>query len=351
MTSKTGADTLIGWTLSSIWGTATEAGAGNKLPVESFSFSNNTTELSANDIGDGNDMISSSTYGTTNPDGSITAKMFYDGPSVESLALLFGDAAVASSGDGYKHTITYDPDRSDLYATIAYEATAADAAELETGLPYTSSVVATPNDYLRHTFSTLGNDVVYEPDETTVNTVSTLANVTLADSNRIVVRPSDGIWINAQAGGALSSSDCEPFTDLTMNYNRGLEIVPEVRCSAGNGIPRSSGEMPFMVDLPISFRSLSKMDYFNAVKAEEEFKAKFTVTGPLIAGTTYYSISFYFPRLKIVVDPASSLDNTAENPYSLTFKALVASANPTGMSSTYPYIEVVNARSTAYLTV
>jgi len=349
MAAKTGADTLIGMKFASTWGTATTCIAGDKLPVESFSPSNNTTEVSANDIGDGNDMTSDSILGATNPTISLTHKMFYDGAGIEALAVLFGTAAVAVDGDGDKHTLTYNPDRASKYLTTAWENTTTDAAEMETGIPSSASIAATPNEYLRNTLEILGNDILIEPDETTVNDNASLASVTNADENRIVVRPDDGLWINSQSGGALSISDCEPFTDLTLNYNRGLEIVQEVQCASGNGLPRSTGEMPFMVDIPISFRSLDKADYLNAVKNGEEFKAQFTVTGPLIGGTTYYSATFYFPRLKIVADPDASKNNTGENPYSLTFKALVASANPTGMASTYPYVEIVNDKTTAYL--
>lgn len=351
MTAKTGADTIIGFTMSSIWGTAVECGAGDKMPVESFAWSNNTSELMANDIGDGNDMVSSVEPGTTNPTLSITEKMFYDGPSIERLALLFGADSASVSGDGDLHQITYDPDRADLYGTVAWENTAADAAEMETGLPTGATITIAPNDYMRQSMEYLGNDIVIEPDETTVNTVATLANCTLADVNRIVVRPDDGLWINAQSGGALSSADCEPITDMTVTFTRALEIVQEVRCEAGNGVPRSTGDMPFVAEIVVNFRSLDKMDYFNAVKAGEEFKAQFTVTGPLIGGSTYRTFKLFFPRLKVVVDPTGDKTNTTENPYSVTFKALVASANPTGMSDTYPYVEVVNDRTAAYLTV
>lgn len=351
MTAKTGANTIIAMRLSSVWGQAVECGSAHRMAVESLEFSNNPTELMANDVGGGTDMIADVTTGATNPTISTTEKLFFDGPSIQKLALLLGDSNVAVDGDGYKHTLKYKSDRSALYATIAWEMTQAEAAELDTGLPTSYSVTVVPNDYMRATVEFLGSDIKYEPSETTVNTVTTLANTTTADNNRIVVRPSDGLWVNDAAGGALSSADCEPFTEMTINFTRELEIVQAVRCTAGNDVPRATGDMPFAADINVSFRSIDKMDYFNAVKDGDEFKASFQVTGPAIGLTDDYVIKFVWPRLKVLLDPEGGLTTTGENPYSVTFRALVASANPTGMDDVYPYVEVINKRASKYLTV
>lgn len=349
MASKTGANTLVGLKLATTWASPVECGAGDKMPVESINMSNNTSELSDNNIGDGNDLTTGSIPGNTNPTASIGGKMFYDGPYIEALALLMGSASVAAEGDGYKHTITYNPDRANVYATIAREITTTDVQEMQTGLPSSYNISIAANSYANAAIEFLGNDIVTEPDESTANTTATMANLTNADTNKIIVRPTDGLWINAQSAGALSISNCESFVDLSMNFVRGLEIVNEVRCAAGNGLPRSSGEMPFMVNLPINFRALDKTEYFNAVKAEDRFKAQYSSTGALIGGTTYYKFTAYFPGLQVPTDPDGAQSNTVENPYSTTFKAYNPGSAPTGMDYAFPYIEIINDRADAYL--
>jgi hypothetical protein len=51
----------------------------------------------------------------------------------------------------------------------------------------------------------------------------------------------------------------------------------------------------------------------------------------------------------LIQKPEISLANDGANPVTLTFKLIKAATNPTGMSSTYPYIEVVNTLATSLL--
>jgi hypothetical protein len=71
--------------------------------------------------------------------------------------------------------------------------------------------------------------------------------------------------------------------------------------------------------------------------------------GSLIGGGFVRTVQLIFPRLKVEGDPGYSLSNTGENEHTVTFRALIASANPSGMIDRAPYARVINTRSTRYL--
>jgi hypothetical protein len=345
MTAKTGADIKIGVALSSVWGQATECGAGDLWQVEGLPSNKNVTELMANDIGGGVDMVKTVEAGRTNPTvGAVPFKMQYEGPSLDLTALFMGAAGTpATSGDGEKHTITYDADRTDLYATVAWQATSDEAFEMPTGLPTSLTITAgNAPDYLRGSIELLGNNILYSD---TTNTTTTLEDCTLEDANLIVIKPEDEFRINAQAGGALATGDKICVTGVTIALQRGQELVPEICGVAGNGEPRAAGEMPFIGDVTVTFKNLADATYFEAQEDGTEYKLQLHIVGPLIAGTTYYGWDFFAPRVKVVASPSYDISSTVQNPYTVVFKCLAATANPTGMDSTLPYFEVVNTKT------
>ena len=73
-------------------------------------------------------------------------------------------------------------------------------------------------------------------------------------------------------------------------------------------------------------------------------------TGTVLAGATsvYHAITLYFPRMRMLM-PEAGFDEIVKNGVELI--AEEASAAPTGMAYTRPYMTIVNKRSTDYLTV
>jgi hypothetical protein len=121
-----------------------------------------------------------------------------------------------------------------------------------------------------------------------------------------------------------------------------------------NGIPRSSGNPPFMSDITVTFRNCNDAAYayFAAQAAGTEYKADWTVVGDQIGSTgIYYQIARSFPRLKIIQFPQHPLSNSGDNPLTVVFKVLAAASNPTGMISTMPYSIWQNTRAVSALQV
>jgi hypothetical protein len=209
-----------------------------------------------------------------------------------------------------------------------------------------------PPAYVMGEVELLGDSI---KSASTTNTHTTLETVTLEDSKRVVVKPSDKFRINAQAGGALADGDKIDVVSLDISFERTLEHVREIRNATGstNGEPRQSGNPVFVATIVATFRNLgdAAFAYFAAQLAGTEYKADLHVTGDTIGGSNKYSIIRSWPRLKIISFPQYALGSPGENPFTVTFEALVAASNPTGMISTKPYSIWQNTRDHSALQV
>lgn len=348
MTSKTGASTTIIATKATTFGTAVAGTTGAKMEVESLNHTQNSEVLQASPIGSGLDMQNDAQTGAQSPSIDITKIAGYDDAGVFLAALFFGGNSVMNMGNGaYYQSITYNATRNQYGATVAFQGHSLGVFEYPWCTPTALNVIAdTPPDYVRHTINLLGNDRVISG---TVNSAGGIVNATLANSKRVIVKPEDKFMINAQAGAALSGSDSVAVKSVNIQYNHDAEHVQEIKNAAGNGQVVSTGNPPFNCTVTVEFRNLNDFTYFTAQDAGTEYKAAFEVTGDLIGGAQYYTHYYAFPRLKILADPEYNLTTPAENPSTVTFQALAASSNPTGMISTLPFLLVKNTKATTYL--
>jgi hypothetical protein len=156
--------------------------------------------------------------------------------------------------------------------------------------------------------------------------------------------------VNAQAGAALAAGDKVDVTNLEINFTYEQELVGEIRNSSGFGAPRASGTPPLTVEITATLKELDLPTWYTAYEAGTEYKAELLITGPVLGSTTY-KYRILFPRLKIVSDPQYNLSTPGINEHVVVFRALVATAAPTGMPDIYPFIEITNERSTRYLVI
>jgi hypothetical protein len=202
-----------------------------------------------------------------------------------------------------------------------------------------------PPNYVDVAVELLANKINYD---SVVNTDVTMDAITVANSQRIVIKPEDEFRINAQAGGALSSGDIYNIESVTITASYEQEHVREIKGEAGNGEPRATGSPPLAFELTVQFRGLADLSWFEAHQDGDEYKMQLVITGPIAGGAVPYLFRYDIPRAKIVVPPSHPIGNAGDNPLTVTFKGFVASTNPTGMASRYPMVVVVNTKSTEY---
>jgi hypothetical protein len=347
MANLPGSKKRIAMGIAPTFGTPISLVAGMGLEVDSFDFPRNTTELTTNAIGGNTVMKTQSEEGDISPAPTLTMAAGYQDASLAAIAQFFGADTVSTVAASYhRHRFTVDEDFNDKWITLGAKLTTTEAVEAAscavTRLAWTANV----NQYLSLQMDMLANERDLAP---TPNTAASLEGATVDNIRRIVVRPADTFAINAQGGGALNLiSDKEDIVSLVFDFSKPQEHVSEIRGAAGLGEPESAAGLPMIGTVTATFKDLETFKYYTAQEAGTEYKATLDITGPIATGSSPYRMSFFFPRLKVVNDPSYSISSAGRNPFSVTFEVLKASANPTGMVSTYPYVDIYNLQSASY---
>lgn len=334
--------------ISSTWGTAVAGGDGDKY-VGEISHSMNISELTARAIGSGSSMISGATRGNEKPTVSLTGDAHYQGAFGAILSQFMGTDSVsseltASQGD-YRHTITFNTTLNAKYLTFAYESSSTTVHEFPS-CAVSSLTIRTPQvpGYLEYQAELVANTLDLS---TSTNTNAVCAAATLTDSEIIAQGFADSFWIDLQSSGALDSSDKLNILSYELKLDRPQESANEMKGSAGNGSPIATDL--FSGTLTVTLKELVDHTYYTYWANETPLKARFTIEGSVIGTTTPKSLNCYIPRMQLIGEPVYGVASNGMNPVTYTFKLSKASANPTGMSSTYPYFELVNSLSTGYL--
>ena len=346
MASITGANTNLAVTLSSVFDTVTAPGTGHKLQVDGITHSKGLTELTENPIGSGLSMQQDSDTGDYKPTVSFSKTVRSDDQGHAILAAFFGQETVNVTGTGNIHSLTHQGVSLTNYINLAFQTDTAGVAEYINGVCTKVGLSFDPNDYMKQDFELLFTE------QRITGTTATTANLAAATepTSRVnyVVRPSHYVRMNAQAGGALANGDAVSVIKADLQLMKERELVGEIRGASGYGAPRVSGNPPFSAELTLTFKTLADLTYFTAVNAGTEYKADIVVQGTLISGSTYNTFIVLLPRLKIVTDPDYNPSSPGENPLTVKFRTLVASSVPSGMTSVYPSVNIINNKAAKY---
>jgi len=346
MASITGANTGLAISLSNTFDTVIAPSTGQKVQVDNINQGRGLTELSESPIGSGLSMQQDSDIGDYKPTVSITKTVRSDDSGIAILAPFFGQEAVAVTGSGSIHSFTHQGTSITNFINLGIAPDTASVIEYINGVCTKLNFKLNPNDYMKSSI-----DLLFTEQRIT-GTIFTNANITSATEvsgrKNFVVRPAHYVRLNAQAGSALANGDAIAITEAEVNLIKDRELVGEIRGATGYGAPRVSGNPPFSAELMVTFKTLADLTYFTAVNAGTEYKADLVVQGDLISGSTYNMFIIMLPRLKIVTDPDFNVTDPGENPLKVRFKSLVATSVPSGMTSVYPSINVINSRATKY---
>lgn len=350
MASITGAQTKAGVKVASTWGTAVACGAGNSFAGE-ITPNFNVTEILARQIGSGNYMLNTATKGTVIPTVSVTADLGYRNNVDVMIAQMMGTSGVPTEqnvGEGdYLHQITFNTSLNAKYLSFAYQSS--DATSIEFPTCAVQSIGITTNSipgYIDFTAEMVSSGVELS---SSTNTYSSLNSCTFEEGvpELVAVDYVDNFQTNAESGGAVSSGDQYNITGFELALNRPQEVIPEIKGSAGNPAPIAT-EL-FDGTFNVNVKELVDHSYYTIWNAETAQKAVVIVQGTQIGAGDNKTFAIYLPRMLLVTEPQYALTDQGTNSLALNFRLLKASANPTGMDSTYPYFEITNTLSTSLL--
>lgn len=347
MAAETGASTNAILEKAGTWGTAVQGGSGDKWLFQSLTASLNETVLEARQIGSGLSMSTDATKGATAPTLSVEQIVGYNNLADRLMYQLFGAASVSAeltaSQSDYRHTLTMSSTNDAKYLTVAYDGDSATVFEYPTCVVTSINIRCdTIPGYVTVSAELLANNRVISG--TTNDTASLAAATAPSDTELVACSLADEFLLNTQAGGALSNStDLVAITSYSFTLSRPRNFVNEIKGSAGNGVP-VYGDL-WTATLEVGIKNKSDMTWFTANDAETAYKCSLEIFGSQIGSGEDRSFKVLIPRMKLIQSPEYNLTEVGTNPQSLSFTCLAASANPTGMSSTYPYIEIVNSSS------
>lgn len=334
----------------SSFGTATAC--TKRLGVDNFEGPLNPQRLFSSPVGRDESMLPNILRGAIDPQVSFAGKVGFNNGFPELFATFFGTAGVPSEitgGQGdYLHQLIFNPSRQGNILTMAKSSTSTEIKEWtdvilqSIGLNFSGPFAA----YVEATLEGLASNRV-DIAASQVNSLAGLQALAVPPRDEIIATNSSEFRLNAQGGGALGSGDVVPVTSVQVNYVDPLELTSEMKGSAGNSQPGSTDL--FACQLTVTFRALEDMTYFIAAANETEFKAEILVEGEQIGSGVNKRFNPKFPRLKIIDDIQAGVSSAGRNPYTVVFDALIASANPTGMDSVYPYIDIVSELATDLL--
>lgn len=334
--------------VSTTWGTAVAGGAGDKF-IGEISHSLNETELTARAIGSGASMISGATRGSEKPTLTLTGDCHVQGAFGAILAQFMGtDTASAELTGGqadYRHTMTYNTTWNSKYLTVAYESSSTTVHEFPS-CAVTSMTIRTPSvpGYLEYSAELVANKIELS---TAVNTNAVCAAATLTDTEILAQAFDDDFWYDTQASGSLASGDKSDITNYELTLTKPQESANEIKGTSGNGSPIATDLLSGT--LTITKKGLLDHAFYSNFSAETAMKSLLTIEGSQIGSGSLKSLNVYLPRMQLISAPSYAVAAAGVNPVSYTFKLSKAASNPTGMSSTYPYFELINSLSTSYL--
>jgi len=334
--------------IASTWGTAVDGGAGDKLAAE-ITPNFNVEELIRRQIGSGVHMTQQAVVGNFKPTVSLAMDGGYRNTMDVLIAQFFGTAGAPSETTGgqadYLHTITFNTTLNAKYVTLAYDTSSTTVMEFPTcAVRSINFSLDDPPGILAFTAELLANTAV---TTSTTNSNADLAAATATDTEVIAYALEDTFRINASSGGSLGGGDQYNITGYNLTLTRPQEIFGEIKGATGNSAPLATGL--FEGELTLNVASLADHTRFTEWAASTAQKCSLNIQGTQIGSGVNKAITINIPKMVLVTEPQYNLTSEGVNPLTLTYKIIAATANPTGMSSTYPYVTMVNGLSTSLL--
>jgi hypothetical protein len=343
-----GARTNAGYAIGATYGTAVSAGAGRKLRAE-ITPSFNAELLEPRQIGSGASMIQTAERGNFKPTVGLSMDFGYRNCSDLIIAQMMGTSGApveqtASQGD-WRHTITFNPTLNARYGTVAFETSTSTVMEFPSTACRSITISADdPPGIVQLDAELVANNAVLTG---TVNTNASLAAATITDTELVAHDMSDTFRINAASGATLSGSDQFNITGFNLQLNRPQEILAEIRGAAGNSAPLETGL--FDGTFTVNVAQLANHNWYTVWQNQTPQKATLNIQGTQIGTGVNRGLTIFLPRLILAQEPQYSVTAPGINAYTLTFRCIAATANPSGMSSLFPYFEIINTLSTSLL--
>lgn len=329
------------------WRTAVALGANYGLNCKSISGFNPSRDLLVAQEVDSPLPFSGALNIYKPQDFTITSDMLYSPGALGTLiASLFGTAGAPAMSDttAYTHTFQWANSNGGLFNTVAVEMPGIifecpSAKVLEWTLKSAAQGLVQSEVKLR------GNLI---KDNSAVNTATQMDALTYNERDNYVRYEFQNVKMNAQSAGDVTGATALEVTSVEVSYKRTGHDGIAVSGYSDIAEPAEGGYPDLRVKLKFPHMDAVNRAFLATAIAETTQKMLIKYTHNVLAGaaTVYYGMSLYFPRLRMLCPEANWEEIVS---YGIELIAEEATAAPTGMTYTRPYVQLVNKRSTDYL--
>lgn len=330
------------------WRTAVATGAGFGLNCKAISGFNPSRDLLIAQEVDSPLPFSGALNIYKPQDFTITSDMLYSpGMLGMMIAQLFGTAGTPTGpADTSAYTHTFQWANGGVgFSTVAVEMPGI-IFECASAKPIEWSLKSAAQGFVTSELKCRGNKII---DSSAVNTFTQMDALTYDERTNHVKYEVQNVKMNAQSGADVTSATALEVTGVEVSYKRTGHDGVAVSGYSDIMEPAEGGYPEIRVKLKFPHMDAVNRLFLATSIAETTQKMLIKYTHNVLAGaaTVYYSMSLYFPRLRMLC-PEASWDEIVN--LGLELVAEEASAAPTGMTYTRPYVQLVNKRATDYLT-
>ena len=341
---STGRDIIAAFGKGAVWGTAVSVDAAGKgayilsegLPAKFGEHLRNEELAHA--------FIENIDKGNVDIAGDVAAFLRYQGLDT-LIAIAMGTAGAPvqqGATTAYKHTWKLINSLAGLFGTLAIDKSVS-VWEYPSVKVHGFSISCEAGQPAQITFNMIADDLLRSGDESPTN--SSLSSVTYASTALRLLFDKLTFRINAQGGAGLASpTDDVSISRFTLTYNRplsGLHVLGQntITEPTADGIPE--------VTLEVGIDEYTADAFLNDIRQATEKKADIYFDSGIEADTAFnYDFRISFPRL-IPREGDAAIGGPGKIPESVTFEAIKAASNPTGMDDTGPfYLDVINQLAT-----
>jgi len=330
------------------WRTAVALGAGFGLNCKAIAGMNPSRDFMVSQEVD----LPLPTVGALNvykpADITISTDMLYSPGALGTLiAELFGTAGAPSGPTdttAYTHTFQWANTNLGLFSTLCMEVPGK-IFECASVKPIEWTLKSAQGGIVQSDLKVRGNKII---DSSGTNGATQIDALTYDERINPMTYSVQSVKMNDQSAGDVAGGTQLEVSNVEISFKRtGQDAI----VTAGNDNIQEPAEAGYPdIRVKLKFAHMDTVNNLWLAKAIAETTQKILIkfTSPNLAGaaTVYYSLSLYFPRMRMLC-PEVSWDDIVN--VGLELVAEEAAAAPTGMTYTRPYAVFVNKRTTDYL--
>lgn len=331
---SSGAEVIVGAAKGAVWGTAALCGANHGVLITRESLSKTVEQLIGGEAGVAWGVAQD--QGLINCQGNLEMYARYEAPAWGFLmALALGAAGTPSEespGAAYKHTLTLADNLDGVFCSMAmYKGFSVHEYASVKVVGFTLTGQA--GGALEASFEVIANDRSINTT-TGINTTTTTVSITAPSYVGKILFRHAVFRINEASGGALADIDAVKLAEWQLTFKRGITVVNSNQQTTDE--PTNDGEPE--ASMRLTFPEYTTDAYLEALGSGTPMKFDATFTGGLITGAYYQELYLECPRCvpRMVQDP--NVDGASRLQDSIEFNLRGATAAPSGMATTKPFL-------------